>query len=40
MLDADVPEFDENETRTGNMTTMRAFLEEATEPGFLATSEY
>jgi hypothetical protein len=39
-LDAPIPEFDENEERTGDMTTMRAFLEEATAPGFLATSEF
>lgn len=40
MLDAEIPEFDENEAPTGNMTTMRAFLNEATGPGFLATSEF
>lgn len=39
-LDAEIPEYDENEERTGNMTTMRAFLDEATGPGFLATSEF
>lgn len=39
-LDADIPEFDENEAQTGNMTTLRAYLDEATAPGFLATSDW
>lgn len=39
-LDQEIPEYDENEERTGRMTTMRAFLDEATGPGFLATSEH
>lgn len=39
-LDAEIPEYDENEERTGRMTSMRVFLEEATGPGFLASSEW
>jgi hypothetical protein len=39
-LDADIPEYDENEMRTGRWTNMRTFLEEATGPGFLASSEF
>lgn len=34
-LDESVPEYDENEAPTGNMTTMRAYLDEMTEAGFL-----
>jgi hypothetical protein len=40
MMDHPTPDFDENEMPTGKMTTMRAYLAEATAPGFLATSEY
>jgi len=35
-LDDEFPECDENEAPTGQMTTMRAYLDEATEAGFLA----
>lgn len=37
-LDKPTPQFDENEQQTGQMTTMRAWLEEAT-PGFLCGCE-
>lgn len=36
-LDKPIPEMDEDERMTGNMTTMRAFLD---GPGFLATTEW
>lgn len=38
-LDKEIPEFDENECQTGNMTTIRSWLVDA-EPGFLASSEF
>lgn len=37
-LDKEIPEFDENECQTGEMTTIRSWLSDA-EPGFLASSE-
>jgi hypothetical protein len=39
-LDKEIPETDEDERPTGNMTTMRAFLDEMTGPGFLAGTDY
>lgn len=39
-LDAEIPELDEGERPTSRMTTMRAFLNEMTGPGFLATTEW
>lgn len=39
-LDAEIPEYDENEQRTGRMTSMRAFLDQTAGPGFLASSEW
>lgn len=35
-LDALIPEYDENEAPTGEKTTLRRYLNEMTEPGFLA----
>lgn len=35
-LDAEQPEFDENECRTGGTTSARQWLAETTAPGFLA----
>lgn len=35
-LDADRADYDEDEKPTGKMTTVRRWLEEATEPGYLA----
>lgn len=37
-LDADIPEFDENEQPTGKMTTIRSWLADMTKPGFLGSS--
>lgn len=34
-LDAEQPDYDENEEPTGVGTTIRHWLEEATEPGYL-----
>jgi hypothetical protein len=40
-LDAEQPEFDENEARTGGTTTVRKMLaEHGTEPGWLAGSDW
>lgn len=40
-LDAEQPEFDENEERTGGTTSVRKMLEEhGDEPGWLAGSEW
>lgn len=40
-LDALQPEFDENERRTGNITSVRQMLaEHGNEPGWLAGSEW
>jgi hypothetical protein len=39
-LDRPIPEMDEDEVMTGDMTTMRAFLDESNGPGFLATTEW
>lgn len=35
-LDEDIPEYDDDEVRTGNTTTLRRYLNEMSEPGFLA----
>lgn len=35
-LDREIPEYDENEAPTGQMTTLRRYLNEMTGPGFLA----
>lgn len=37
-LDQPQPEFDENEQRTGEWTSVRDFLNQATEPGWLCGS--
>lgn len=40
-LDKPIPAFDENENRTGEMTSVRQFLiEHGDEPGWLAGSDY
>jgi hypothetical protein len=39
-LDKEYPEFDEDERPTGGTTTIRFWLSEATEPGWLAVSEW
>lgn len=39
-LDKEYPEFDEDERLTGGTTTIRKWLEEANEPGWLAGSEW
>lgn len=38
-LDQEVPEFDENECQTGGVTSVRAFLAEAS-PGWLCTTQW
>jgi hypothetical protein len=35
-LDESIPEYDEDEKPTGKMTTLRAYLNEMSSPGFLA----
>ena len=35
-LDRERPDYDEDERPTGKMTTIRHWLEEATEPGYIA----
>lgn len=37
-LDAEQPDYDEDERPTGETTTIRRWLEAATEPGYLAGS--
>lgn len=39
-LDEPQPEFDENEVRTGEWTSVREFLEQASEPGWLCGSDF
>ena len=39
LLDKPVPEYDDDENPTGQMTTLRAWLNDMTEPGFLAGYE-
>lgn len=39
-LDKEIPDCDEGEQPTGAMTTMRAWLNEKTEPGYLCGTVY
>ncbi len=39
-LDKEYPEFDENEVATGGMTTIRHWLNEMNDPGWLCGSDW